>query len=126
MQTKPTYLHPKEEPFGPCLELEHVDPPAGALRHALELTVVGEDDQILQRAADEQSQLHENSTAEPQNLQENRLAPVPKCVRVRGEDMGHRRQQVAKPVTSRVSAGQTNEDLRHRTKVMRARRGARC
>lgn len=48
MQTKPpTYLHPEEEPFGACLELEHIDPPAGALRHTLELTVIREDDQII-------------------------------------------------------------------------------
>lgn len=40
-------LHPEEESFGPCLKLEHVDPPTGALWHALELTVIGEDDQII-------------------------------------------------------------------------------
>lgn len=40
-------LHPKEEALGPCLELEHVDPPAGALRHPLELTVIGKDDQVI-------------------------------------------------------------------------------
>lgn len=43
----PAHLHPKEEALGPCLELEHVDPPAGALRHPLELTVIGKDDQVL-------------------------------------------------------------------------------
>lgn len=40
-------LHPKEEPLGPRLKLEHVDPPAGALRHPLELTVIGKDDQVI-------------------------------------------------------------------------------
>lgn len=57
-------LHPEEESFGPCLKLEHVDPPAGALWHALELTVIGEDDQILKRG-----------TAGPQDLQEYRPGP---------------------------------------------------
>ena len=36
----PAYLHPEEEPLGPCLKLEHVDPPTGTLRHLLELNVI--------------------------------------------------------------------------------------
>lgn len=68
MQIKPpTYLHPEEEPFGACLELEHVDPPAGALRHTLELTVIREDDQILQKRKVRVS-IPETRITESQNL----------------------------------------------------------
>lgn len=68
MQTKPpTYLHPEEEPFGACLELEHIDPPAGALRHTLELTVIREDDQILQERKVRVS-IPETRTTEAHNL----------------------------------------------------------
>lgn len=49
----PAYLHPEEEPLRPCLKLEHVDPPTGALRHPLELTVIRKDNQVL--ATQEQS-----------------------------------------------------------------------
>jgi hypothetical protein len=40
-------LHPEEESLGSGLKLEHIDPPAGTLRHTLELTVVREDNQII-------------------------------------------------------------------------------
>lgn len=41
------YLHPEEEPFGTSFELQHKDPSGGALVHPFELTVIREDDQIL-------------------------------------------------------------------------------
>lgn len=40
-------LHPEEEALGPCLKLEHVDPPTGALRDPLELTVIRKDNQVV-------------------------------------------------------------------------------
>lgn len=82
MQTKPrTYLHPKEEPLGPRLELEHVHPPAGALRHALELTVVGEDDQVLPRATEEERvRCTETHTADPTASRGDTPAPTDVCV----------------------------------------------
>lgn len=43
------HLHPEEKPFGPGLELQHVDPSGGALVHPFELAVIREDDQILKR-----------------------------------------------------------------------------
>lgn len=41
------YLHPEKEPFGASFKLQHIDPSSGALVHPLELTVIREDDQVL-------------------------------------------------------------------------------
>lgn len=41
------YLHPEEESFGSSFELQHKDPSGGALVHPFELTVIREDDQVL-------------------------------------------------------------------------------
>lgn len=92
MQTKPsTYLHPKEEPFGARLELEHVDPPAGALRHTLELTVVREDDQVLPRATEEERvRFTETHAADPTASQGNTPAPTDVCVGTGGGGAGCR------------------------------------
>ena len=44
-----SHLHPEEQPLGSGLELQHVDASRRALSYPLELAVVWEDDQVLQR-----------------------------------------------------------------------------
>lgn len=125
LKTKPsTYLHPKEEPFGPGLELEHIDPPAGALRHALELTVVRKDDQVLPRATEEERvSFTETHTADPTASQRNTLAPTSAWGREEGVQDADTTKS-PRPLTSRVSTGWRSQGQRHPTKGMRARRGA--
>ena len=45
--TQLAYLHPEEESFGAGFKLQHINSSAGALVHPFELTVIREDDQVL-------------------------------------------------------------------------------
>lgn len=72
-----TNLHPEEEPLGSRLELQYVHAAGRALRHPLELAVIGENDQILEEAAGGRSRRHRDVTSslpEPPAL----LPSVPK------------------------------------------------
>lgn len=59
------YLHPEEESFGASFELQHIDPSGGALAHPFELTVVRENDQVLDSGHEKGLILKSQTQVEP-------------------------------------------------------------